>query len=1033
MLKLKLINCCMILLLAIPWHSKAQTGQTVSGTVLDAKNSPLPGVSIVIKGTAKGTTTDINGAFTLSVESSESILVFSFIGFAPKEVVVGNQTALKVSLDEDITSLDEIVVVGYGELKKNDLTGAVTSVETKKITQLGTVDVNQALQGKVAGVQITPQSGAPGTPARVRIRGVGTINNSDPLYVVDGYPTNNIDFISPTDIETMEVLKDASATAIYGNRGANGVILITTKKGKSGAPVFNFTAYTGVQNPWKKLDLTDASEYATLYLEAYKNDGKDVTNPSQFSAQDYAMLQYAIDSKSKGTDWQKEVTHKNASITNYNFSVNGGTDKNRYGFSATYFDQEGTIRNTQLKKLFLRFNNDYELSKVFNAGWSMSYINVHSNSYDGSQYGGVLPTAVTTSPVTPAWDVNTNNYGIAMMFSQAVNPVRIVDELKTRKRIDNKGVGNLYLEAKLLKGLTFRSNFGGEMYFNKINNYYPQFDISPSERRTLSNLYEERQQGYQWTWSNFFNYTKQFGEHNVNAMIGTEAQSVFNTNVNVTGYNLLNNPSQYDYIGAAKETNFQAGSSAGQSSLMSIFGRLNYSYAGKYLLTATVRRDASSKFVKKNRVGVFPSFSLGWNVSDEAFLQDVAWLSKLKLKAGYGLVGNQGSVSNTAIYNLIAAQQRYAVGGKVVEGRSNNRLGNPDLIWETTSMINVGTEIGLFNNKINLAVDYFDKKTSDMIVNPPMPVYVGALAPSVNAGDMRNKGVEFSIGYNNGEKVFKYDLSANMTFIKNEVVSLGPGVPISDGNIAGIGNTTRTEKGQVLAYFYGRKTEGLFQSTEEVNAYTWTDPNTGTKKLIQPNAKPGDVKFIDVNNDGTISDLDRVKLGSALPDFTFGFNAFFQYKNFDLKMFFLGSYGNETVNGLSGWLEGSRGLYNSYATRMDRWTPENTNTSEPRMTAANTNGNDVFSDRHVENGSYLRLRNIQLGYNIPQSLLNKIKLRALRLYVSSDNLFTITKYTGFEPEVGDYTNGQSNPFFWGVDLATYPQARTVIGGINVTF
>jgi TonB-linked SusC/RagA family outer membrane protein len=1031
MLKFKPIYCLLILLFCILWNANAQS--LVTGTVMDSKNEPLPGVSIILKGTTKGTTADMNGAFSIQTEGPESVLVFSFVGFTSQEITVGNQTQLKISLTEDVQALNEVVVVGYGELKKSDLTGAVTSVDTKKITQLGTVDVNQALQGKVAGVHITSQSGAPGTPARVRIRGVGTINNSDPLYVVDGYPTNNIDFIAPTDIETMEVLKDASATAIYGNRGANGVILITTKKGKSGAPSFSFTTYTGTQNPWKKLDLTDASEYATLYLEAYTNDGKDVSNPAQFAPADYAMLQYAIDNNSRGTDWQKEVIRKNATIQNYNFSVNGGTEKNRFGFSATYFDQQGTIKNTQLKKLFLRLNNDYELSKTFKAGWSMSYINAHSNSYDGSQYGGVLPTAVTTSPVTPAWDEYTNNYGIAMMFSQAVNPIRIVDELKTRKRLDNKGVGNLYVEAKLLKGLTFRSNFGGEMYFNKINNYYPKFNISPSEQRTLSSLYEERQQGYQWTWSNFFNYNKEIGEHSINAMVGTEAQSVFNTNVNVTGYNLLNSPTQYDYVGAAKETNFQAGSSAGHSSLMSIFGRLNYSYAGKYLLTATIRRDASSKFVKKNRAGVFPSFSLGWNVHEEAFLQDISWLSKLKLKAGYGLVGNQGSVNNTAIYNLIAAQQRYALGGKVVEGRANTRLGNPDLVWETTSMVNVGTEIGFFNDKVNLAVDYFDKKTSDMIVNPPMPVYVGALAPSVNAGDMRNKGVEISLSYNNIVGDFKYDIGANTTFIKNEVVSLGPGVPINDGNIAGIGTTTRTEKGQVLAYFYGRKTAGLFRSTEEVDAYTWADPTTGVISKIQPNAKPGDVKFVDVNNDGKITDLDRVKLGSALPKFTFGFNAFLEYKNFDLKLFFLGSYGNETVNSLSGWLEGSRGLYNSYATRMDRWTPENPTSNEPRMTAANPNGNDVFSDRHVENGSYLRLRNIQLGYSIPQNLLSKIKIKALRIYVSSDNLLTIAKYTGFEPEVGDYNNGQSSPFFWGVDLATYPQARTIIGGLNITF
>lgn len=1030
-MKSRRICCTVILFLCILWNARAQS--EVSGTVRDDANDPIPGASIMVKGTTTGTTTDVNGFFKIQLPNAESALVISFIGYTTQEVSPGTQTSVNITLKQDVTALAEVVVVGYGHVNKSDITGAVASVDVKKINQVATVDVTSALQGKVAGVQISPQSGAPGSPSRVRIRGVGTINNSDPLYVVDGYPTNNIDFISPSDIEAMEVLKDASATAIYGNRGANGVILITTKKGQKGEPTFSVTSYAGVQNPWKKLELTDASQYAELYLEAYKNDGKDVTNPAQFSASDYAMLKYAIDNKSKGTDWQDEVTHKNALIQNYNFSVNGGTEKNRYGFSATYFNQEGTIRNTQLKRVLLRMNNDYDLLESVRGGWSVSYVNSRSNAYDGSQYGGVLPTAVTTSPVTPAWDENTNNYGIAMMFSQAVNPVRIVDELKTRKRIDNKVVGNVYIDVDLFKGLSFRSNFGGELYFNKINNYYPQFNISPSEQRTLSSLYEERQQGNQWTWSNFFTYSKSVGEHDVKAMLGTEAQAVFNTNVNVTGFNILNSPSQYDYIGAAKETTFQAGSSAGQSSLLSLFGRLNYTYAGKYLLTATIRQDASSKFVKKNRAGVFPSFSLGWNVHEESFLQEVSWLSNLRVKAGYGKVGNQGSVGNTAIYNLITAQQRYNFATSVVEGRANTRLGNPDLVWETTSMVNIGAEIGLLNDKVTLALDVFDKKTSDMIVNPPMPLYVGALAPSVNAGDMRNKGVEIVLGYTDKDHALKYDLSANMTFIQNEVVSLGPGVPISSGNVAGIGNTTRTEKDAVLSYFYGRKTNGIFQSAEEVSAYTWIDPKTGIAKLIQPNAKPGDVRFVDINNDGQISDLDREKLGSALPDFTFGMNAFFQYKNFDLKIFLLGSYGNETVNGLSGWLEGSRGLYNSYATRMGRWTTEKPSNTEPRMTAANTNNNDAFSDRQVEDGSYLRLRNIQLGYTLPSEILKRIKLKTLRFYVSADNLFTITKYTGFEPEIGDYWNGQSSPFYWGVDLATYPQPRTFIGGINLTF
>lgn len=1006
------------------------TDVTLTGTVSDERGDGLPGVTVAIKGTTSGSTSDANGKYTLTLRSGQesTTLVFSYVGYMTKEVAVNNQSIINVQLTPDTRELNEVVVVGYGTVRKSDLTGSVATVDTKKITQLATVDVNQALQGKVAGVQITPSSGNPGSSAKVRIRGVGTINNSDPLYVVDGYPTNSIDFISPTDIETMEVLKDASATAIYGNRGANGVILITTKKGKSGAPVFNFNTYVGVQNPWKMLPLASAAEYATLYLEAYKNDGVDVTNPAKFSAADYATLKYAIDNNAKGTDWQKEVFRKNATIQNYSFSVNGGTDKSRYGLSATWFNQEGSIRNTGLKKFFLRFNNDYTFSSRVKAGVSISYINASSNSYNGSQYDGVLPTAITTSPVTAAWDPFTNNYGVTMQFSQANSPVRIVDELKTRKNLQNKVVGNAYAEIGLLKGLSFRSTFGGELNFNKINNYYPKFYISPSEQRTVSNLYDDRQQGYQWTLSNYFTYNKEFGKHTISATLGQEAQTAYFSNVNVTGLNILNDPTQY-YISSSKDPNFQAGSGAEQSSLLSFFGRVNYNYDDRYLLTATIRRDASSRFTPQNRVGIFPSFSAGWNVHREAFLQNVNWLSNLKVRAGYGVVGNQGSVSTTATRYLIDPQQRYSFGGAVVEGRANTRLQNQNLIWESSSMINAGADIGLLNNKINVTLDYFIKKTYNMIVTPPIPRYAGALAPSVNAGDMENKGLEVTLNYKNQNGPFRYDLGVNAAFIQNKVISLGGGAPISSGSVAGIGSSTRVEPGQIMAYFFGRKTDGIFHTQEEVNAYTWTDAS-GAKKLIQPSAKAGDVKFVDVNNDGQINDNDRINLGSALPKFTYGFNAFMEYKNFDLKIFFQGTYGNETVNGIAGWADGARGLYNSYASRMGRWTTENPTSNMPRMTTTNANNNDIFSDRFVENGSYLRLRNIQFGYTLPATLLNRIGVKAVRIYVSADNLLTFSKYRGFEPEVADLDN---NPFFWGVDLTTYPQARTLLGGLNLTF
>jgi len=997
----------------------------VSGTVKDGVNGePLPGVTIVVKGTSSGTASGIDGSFSLQVPDANAVLIFSFIGYANQEVPVNGQTTLNITLQSDAKALEEVVVIGYGTIKKSDLTGSVATVDTEKITQVATVDVNQALQGKVAGVQVTPSSGAPGTASRVRIRGVGSFGTSDPLYVVDGFTTNNIDYLAPTDIESMEVLKDASATAVYGNRGANGVIIVTTKKGKAGAPVFNFNTYAGIQNPWNTLELANASQYATLFLEAYTNDGRNVQDPSVISPENYAALRNAIDNNLTGTDWQKAVINKNAPIQNYNFSVNGGTEKSRYGFSATYFDQQGTITNTGMKRFLLRLNNDYTFNKRFSAGYSLSYANSKFNNYSTDQYSGVLPVAIVAAPIIPVWDPITNNYGNSVPFSQGYNPVRLAEEQRTRTTQQNRLVGTLYGDVKFTDAFSFRSTFGGDRSFNKIGNYYPQFVVSPAEQRSQSSLYDERQNGWGWTWSNVFSYVKEFGDHSINAVVGTEAVSGFYDYVNVTGTNILNDPSQY-YIGAAKSTQFSAGSNVGQNSLLSLLGRVNYSYKNRYMFTASFRADGTSRLTKTNRVGYFPSFSFGWNAHEEAFFQNQNVLTTLKLRAGYGEVGNQNNLSNTATSYVVTPQQRYSFNGVPVEGRANTVLVNRDLIWENSKMTNFGVDAGFLNNQINLTLDYFDKRTTDLIVgSPPAPAYVGALPPAINAGTMQNKGLEAALNYSKKEGDFTYDLGVNASFIRNKVLKLAEGQPVAGGDVNGIGATTRTQEGQPFASFYGRKTDGIFNNQAEIDAYNVDG------ELIQPNAQPGDVKFVDLNSDGQIDDLDRTILGSAIPDFSYGFNAFLGYKNFDFKLFFQGLAGNETVNALSIFNANPRGTYNSYADRMNRWTPQNPAANEPRMTLSDPNQNVAFSDRYVENGSYLRLRNVQLGYSLPAVTLSRFAVKGLRVYVSADNLLTLTKYRGYEPEVGDW---YGNAFYQGVDVATYPQARTFIGGLNLTF
>jgi TonB-dependent starch-binding outer membrane protein SusC len=1002
----------------------------VSGTVKDAAGQGLPGVNVLLKGTTQGSVTAADGRFSIEAPANGT-LTFSFIGYATKEVAVNGQTNIDVILEEDITSLEEVVVVGYGTVKKSDVTGSVASVTPKKLQEVITIDVNNALQGRVAGVQVINNSGRPGAGTTVRIRGVGSMNNSDPLYVVDGFPTGDISFLAPGDIESMEVLKDASAAAIYGNRGANGVILITTKKGKEGTTTFNFNSFVGVQQPVRKLDLLNASEYAQLYMEAWSNDGVDVE--TALPPQDYAMFRYVIDNNLKGTDWQDEVMVKSAPIQSYSLDAMGGTDKYKFRFSSTYFDQEGNIKNTNLRKFFIKLNNEFQLSKKFTAGVNISYLRAIVGNYNGDQYSGVLPTVIGASPIIPAYDRDPlwNQWGATQLFSQSNNGARIVDELKNQGWNQHKLVSNLWAEWKLLKNLSFRSNFSNDLSFDQSRNYYPQFSIRTdflnlsSERRERSQLDESRGTAFNWNWANFITYEKTLNEaHSINVMVGQEANYSKWDGINATAYKVPNIQSQM-FLSGAKDINSQTSSGASITTLLSYFGRLNYSYKSKYLFTATGRYDGSSRFTKSNRWGFFPSFAVAWNVTNEAFFDNVAWLSNMKIRGGYGEVGNQSVVGPADFVTQVTNRQRYSFNNKPVEGQIPTRLSNAELVWESSNMSNVGVDFGFLDDKLALTLEYFIRDTEDMIVGIPVPEYVGAYAPNANAGTMRNKGFEFNVTYNGQAGDLKFDIGLNGSFIRNELVNLGGGQPYEAGGVSKVGNTGKVMEGMPFPFFFGYQTDGIFNSQEELDAHVNAD---GTP--LQPLASPGDVKFVDTNNDGVINPGDRVNLGNAYPDFTAGLSLGAEYKGFDLKAFFYGSFGNEAVNSLIGFNEFPTGLQNSTRNRLDRWTTENTSSDEPRMTQQNRNDNMRFSDRYVEDASFIKLRNIQVGYRLPTAITEKLHLRSVRVYVSGDNLWRNTKYKGFDPEFGSL---YSSPFYYGVDLANYPQARTIIGGLNVTF
>lgn len=997
--------------------------QTVTGKVTSTDGEALIGVNVSVEGdNARGTSTDAGGNYSITAKQGET-LSFSYIGFKTQNITVGDNATINVTMQTDAQVVDEVVVVGYGRQKRSDLTGAITTVDGEALTQIATSDVLQAVQGRAAGVSVTTQSGEPGGGVRVRIRGVGTINSSDPLYVVDGFQTNDLSFLQPGDIQSMEILKDASATAIYGSRGANGVVLITTKKGREGAPQFEFSTFAGTQTAWKTIPMLNAAEYATLRLEAYENDGVQLDQEGDI----YTRLKFVQDNNYAGTNWQDEVLRQGY-IRNYSLRVSGGSAKNKYHFTGTYFDEAGIVKNSDLKKLFVRFGTENKLTDWLDAGLTATYMNDDRVFYNRDLYGGVLPLALRADPLAAAWDDATNNWGRADL-SYNNNPARVVDEMKNNRGRTDKLVTNFFAQAKITDNLTFRTQFGGDVALLNNKSYYPEFFVTTDESRDQSSLTENRGRRFSYVWSNFLTYDRDFGKNNISVMAGIENQQSVFTSVSTTGFDV---PADENlrYLSAAKSVDFVVASGQSDESLQSFFGRINYAYDSKYLLTVNLRYDGSSRFLPDHRWGFFPSFSTGWNIKREAFLQDVDAVSSLKLRAGWGQVGNQNSAANYGYVTTITQNQLYVFNDAVVQGFIPTQLSNPELRWETTTMTNFGIDAGALGDKLLFTFDYFVKNTSDMIVNVPIPLFIGAAPPRVNAGDMENRGIELAINYRNYDRDFKYDIGLNFSRITNQVTNLGGGEPISGGAVGPIGSVTRTEEGFEVAYFYGLRTDGIFNDQAELDAHTFTDEN-GDVTAIQPNAQPGDVKFVDLNNDGQIDDEDRTYLGSGTPDYTFGITASASYKGFDVSVFIQGVQGNEVVNSLSQFIRASNGFENSHTDRLDRWTTTNTASNEPRMTSQDLNGNyATFSDLFVEDGSYVRLKNLQIGYTLPESLASKARLKNIRIYVAGDNLLTFTNYSGWDPEIGELFY---NPLGFGVDMATYPQARRIRFGLDVKF
>jgi len=1013
----------------------APVGTPVSGKIVDEKGEPAIGVTIVEKGTTNGTTTDANGKFTLNVASDKSILVISFIGYKRQEIEVGHGVK-NIALVEDITSLSEVVVVGYGSQKKSVTTGAISGVTSKQFEDQPVVGIAQILQGRTSGLTIASNSGQPGDGATVRVRGITSFNNNDPLWVVDGVVVDNggIGYLNQSDIESIEVLKDAASQAIYGTRAAAGVILVTTKKGKAGNTRVNFTGYYGTSAPAKTLDLLNATQYATLRNEASVLAGNApvYANPAALGT---------------GTDWQSLIFNNSAKRQNEELSLSGGSDKATYYTSFGYLTEDGIVATdiSQFKRINFRINNTIKPAKWINIGTNVGYT-YNKNLGIGntnSEFGGPLSSAINLDPITPAVvtdatiasapPYSTNPvrrnaqgypYGISSIVGQEItNPLAYISTRLGNYTWAHNIVGNAFLEVEPVKGLQLRSTLGTKIAFYGSESFTPQYYLNSSSTNSQNNYNRSDTRLLNYNLENTASYTRNIGKHSFNVLVGQGAYSDNSSySTNVTYYNLpvdnFNDASLNFSVPAAQIT--ATGSEGQEHTISSLFARLNYDFNEKYIVQGVVRRDGSSRFGANNKFGTFPSVSLGWVPSKEDFWPKNEVVDFVKIRGGYGVVGSD-AIQDNAFLSTIGGGRNYPFGtsGSYISGYSPDAPSNPNLKWEQTSQTNIGFDAVVYHD-FNVTAEWYKKKTTGILQSPPIPLYIGAISnPAANIGDMENTGEELEIAYHKQVGKFNLNISGNVSHLKNTVTYLGNGQAYLDGaslqNIQG--GLTRTTVGQAFGSFYGYQNMGIFQTQAEIDGYT----HNGTR--IQPLAKPGDFKWADLNGDGVITDADRTFIGNPTPTWQYGLTFNATYKGFDLLVFGQGQAGNKIFQGLHR-LDISNANYTTAA--LNRWTGPGTSTTYPRIVDGDPNHDFTYnSSFYLEDGSYFRLKEVQIGYTLPRALTTRIGMQRARVYVNSENLLTLTKYTGYDPEIG----GGS----YSIDRGIYPQARSFMVGVSVGF
>lgn len=1050
--------------------------RTITGKVTIEGEGPAPGVNVLIQGTMTGVITDMNGAYSIRVPGPDAVLVYSFIGYLSEEIPVGAQTVIDVVLEQDIVSLQEVVVTGYSTQRKRDITGAVGVVETTKLTSIPTGNVTSQLQGRTSGVQVTG-NGMPGMASKVRIRGVNSFEANDPLYVVDGVPTTDISTLNPNDIETMSVLKDAGAASVYGARASNGVIVVSTKKGGQGIKV-NYDMFVGTQLPGDgpTSDLLSSQEYADLQWLVYKNDRLDGT----FDANADGVLDtdnhpvYGLSSNAAptipdwakdengnvlSTDWYDQITDA-APIMSHDISLSGGNEKARYFAGFGVFDQKGIIIHSYNKKYTGRFNSEWTfLNDRVKVGesFSLTYRKFHNvgNLDEGSpiqrasyRMQSIVPARIVRPIKGTSHQFVPGEYGgtgITGRLGNVTNPLADLERDQDDLDIALNLIGSAYVDVKLLEGLNFRSTLGGTYYTNYHTNYtFATYENA--ENTATANFQEGAGLGGAWTWTNTLNLNKTFGVHTINAVLGYEANELgIGRDVNSQRAGYFSDNVTFRTLSNGQNISFANSNYYTPRTLLSQFVKADYQLADKYLLSVTVRRDGSSVFGADDKYGYFPSVAAGWRIGEEAFMDGLPWLSELKIRGSHGTMGNQQAVGTRNQYRLYGGFQQTSyydlngTGNSSVEGFRASTIENLNAKWETLVSTNIGFEGGLFDNKVTLVFDWYNKVSKDLLFNPELVGTAGAAdRPFLNIAEIKNTGVDIELGYKNNFGDLGFNTSIVFTSIKNEITKVSDDVDFFDSGDSRIGAMTRNRVGDPMSAFWGYKVIGLFQENEfhtELN-------DDGVEILVlndgipaQDGAEPGVFKFQDTDGVDGITPEDRVILGKPNPDFTYGLNLGLNYKGFDLSAFIYGTYGNDIFNWNTWWIDFWPSFQGQKSKKLlyESWTPTRTNTDVPKATNhSNFSTNNQSSSYYVEDGSYLRLKNLTIGYSLPESMLSKVRIKSVRLYVQAINLFTLTKYSGLDPEISSpIVDNRPNDQVSGVDFGNYPTVRQFNVGLNL--